>query len=152
SGGLYVDYPGVTVFSDEGRSFLERSARKYDLIEASLVDTWAASAAGAHALTENNLYTVEAFEDYFDHLTPDGVICFNRWFTEPPAEVLRLASIAREALARRGFKDAVDHVMVVRTDPFDALTPSLASLASVLVKATPFTSSEIAALTHYASE
>jgi spermidine synthase len=149
SGGLYAGLPGVTVVNDEGRSFLRHQSSQYDLIEASLIDTWAASAAGAYALTENNLYTVDAFEDDFAHLTPDGVLCFNRWFSEPPVEVLRLMGLAREALARRGVGNPEDHVMIVRTDPSDTLTQSL---ASILVKASPFSPVEVNTLAHYASQ
>ena len=58
---------------DDGRSFVRGSRDRYDIIQASLVDTWAATAAGAYTLTENTLYTVEAFNDYIDHLTDDGV-------------------------------------------------------------------------------
>jgi hypothetical protein len=152
SGGLYDGFPGVTVVTDDGRSFLRHGTKKYELIEASLVDTWAASAAGAYALTENNLYTVEAFEDYFARLTPDGVVCFNRWFTNPPVEALRVVSIAREALTRRGVTNPADHIMIVRTDPADTLTPSQASLGSVIVKLSPFSPAEIATLTRYASD
>jgi hypothetical protein len=152
SGGLYDGFPGVTVVTDDGRSFLRRGTTKYELIEASLVDTWAASAAGAYALTENNLYTVEAFEDYFARLTPDGVVCFNRWFADPPVEALRVVSIAREALTRHGVANPADHIMIVRTDGADTPTPSLASLGSVIVKLSPFSSEEIATLTRYASD
>ncbi|HSD66179.1 MAG TPA: hypothetical protein VLF95_05735, partial [Vicinamibacteria bacterium] len=65
SGRLY-EQPGVRLLVDEGRSFLRRSGESYDLIAATMVDTWAATAAGAFALSENNLYTVEAFADYLD--------------------------------------------------------------------------------------
>ena len=50
----------------------KQKENRYDVIQASLVDTWAATAAGAYTLTENTLYTVEAFNDYLDHLTDDG--------------------------------------------------------------------------------
>ncbi len=59
SAGLYLD-PHVDVVTDEGRSFIRRSAERYDMIQASLVDTWAATAAGAFALTENTLYTANS--------------------------------------------------------------------------------------------
>lgn len=149
SGGLFQDYPGVTIVNDEARSFLRRQTRRFELIEASVVDTWAASAAGAYALTENGLYTVEAFADYFDHLTPDGVVAFNRWFSDPPFDSLRLAHIARDALVRRGVQDPAAHVIAIRTDPVDTLLPSL---GSILVKVSPFLPSEIAALRRYAAE
>ena len=44
-----------------------------------LVDTWASTAAGAFALSENSLYTVDAFREYFEHLKPDGMIAVTRW-------------------------------------------------------------------------
>ena len=69
------------------------------MIQASLVDTWAATAAGAYTLTENTLYTVEAFNDYLDHLTDDGVLTITRWVVDG----LRLVSLAQEACAQRGW-------------------------------------------------
>ena len=57
---------------EDGRSFVRRSAEKYQVIQATLVDTWASTAAGAFALSENNLYTTDAFRDYLSHLTDDG--------------------------------------------------------------------------------
>jgi spermidine synthase len=79
NGGLYED-PRVHIVVDEGRSFVRRADTKYDMIQASLVDTWAATAAGAFALTENTLYTIEAFQDYFAHLTDRGVVTMTRFF------------------------------------------------------------------------
>ena len=149
SGGLYTGYPGVTVVNDEGRSFLRHGNERYDLIEASLVDTWAASAAGAYALTENNLYTVEAFEDYLDHLSDDGIVCFNRWFPQLPLESLRVVNLAREALRRRGVTNPAAHVMVVRTDSNETLS---SSLGSIMVKRSPFTAAEVAALRAFADD
>ena len=70
-----------------------------------MVDTWAATAAGAFALTENNLYTVEAFRDYLARLAPDGMLSLTRWYLEPPDQLLRLVSLARAALAELGIGD-----------------------------------------------
>src|SRR5256885_4912305 len=64
-----------------------------------LVDTWASTAAGAFALSENSLYTVEAFEEYFQHLKPDGMIAITRWEFKEPREALRVVSQAMEALS-----------------------------------------------------
>ena len=101
------------------------------MIQASLVDTWAATAAGAYTLTENSLYTVEAFDDYLDHLTDGGVLTITRWV----ADGLRLVSLAQEACARRGW-DAAGRLAIVRQD----------RVATFLLKKTPFTSEEIARL------
>ena len=82
---------------------MRRSAGRYDVIQASLVDTWAATAAGAYTLTENSLYTVEAFNDYLDHLTDDGVLTITRWVFDG----LRLVSLAQEACEARGWDAAI---------------------------------------------
>src|SRR3954470_16748575 len=127
SGGIYAN-PRVRIAVDDGRSFVRRPPDKYDVIQASLVDTWAATAAGAYTLTENTLYTVDAFNDYLDHLSDDGVLTITRWV----ADGLRLVSLAQEACARRGWP-AADRLAIVRQD----------RVATFLLKKTPFTAAEI---------
>ena len=149
TGGLYAGYPGVNIINDEGRNFVRHANAQYDLIQASLVDTWAASAAGAYALTENNLYTVEAFEDYLRHLTADGVITFSRWFAEPPVESLRVVTLAIDALQRQGVKDPAAHIFVVRTNQSETNLPSL---GTILVKKSPFTPEELGKLREWSAK
>jgi len=115
SHGLYLR-PEVRVVVEDGRSFVRRSNEKYQVLQATLVDTWASTAAGAFALSENNLYTSDAFYDYLNHLTDDGIMAFTRWGFEPPRESLRLVSLAMDALGRLGERDFARHVMVVRDD------------------------------------
>ena len=140
---LYVDHPGVTVSVEDGRSFVQHTDERFDLIQASLVDTWAASSAGAYALAENSLYTTDAFRDYFAKLTPDGMVSFSRWYADPPVEVMRLVVLAREALAEIGVTEPARHVAIVRTDSRMTRRPSL---GTVLIKRSPFTAAEIDAL------
>jgi spermidine synthase len=97
SGDVYGK-PEVEIFVDDGRNFIARSREHYDVIQASLVDTWAATAAGAFSLTENNLYTTEAFVEYLQHLKPDGVLTLSRWSPEG----IRVLSLARAASERMG--------------------------------------------------
>ena len=130
SGGVYDD-PAVHVHVEDGRSFVRRSPRRYDVIQASLVDTWAATAAGAYTLTENSLYTVESFGDYLDHLTDRGVLSISRWVFDG----LRLISLAQEACARRGL-DAAGHLAIFQHE----------GVATFLLKKTPFTAEERARL------
>ncbi len=66
------EIPEVHMHVSDGRSFVRNSRDQYDVVQMTLVDTWASTAAGAFALSENNLYTVEAFREYFEHLKPDG--------------------------------------------------------------------------------
>ena len=124
SGGIYAN-PRVRITVDDGRSFVRRTPERYDVIQASLVDTWAATAAGAYTLTENTLYTVDAFNDYLDHLTDDGVLTITRWV----ADGLRLVSLAQAACERRG--------LVGRRSPGDR--PPRSASRRFLLKKTPFT-------------
>ncbi len=148
TGGLYSGFPGVRIVNDEGRSFVRHSNQQYDLIQASLVDTWAASAAGAYALTENSLHTVEAFEDFMRHLTPDGLIAFSRWFPDPPEQALRMVAIGVEGMRREGVLNPAQHVFIVRTNPEETKLPSLASL---MFKRSPFTVEEMNKLREWAA-
>lgn len=113
SHNLYLR-PDVHIFVEDGRSFVRRSPDKYQVIQATLVDTWASTAAGAFALSENNLYTTDAFRDYLSHLTDDGLLTFTRWGFDPPRESLRLLSLAMSALNDLGERDPARHVIVGR--------------------------------------
>jgi hypothetical protein len=113
SRNLYLR-PDVRIYVEDGRSFVRRSTEKYQVLQATLVDTWASTAAGAFALSENNLYTTDAFRDYLTHLTDDGVAAFTRWGFEPPRESLRLISLAIEALGKLGEREPWRHVIVGR--------------------------------------
>jgi hypothetical protein len=108
--------PELRVFVADGRSFVRASAEKYQVLQETLVDTWASTAAGAFALSENNLYTVDAFRDYLDHLTDDGLMVFTRWGFEPPRESLRLVSLAIRTFRELGEAAPWKHVAVVRQD------------------------------------
>jgi spermidine synthase len=54
-------HPGVTIEVDEARSWFSRTTHSFDIIQMSLIDTWAATGAGAFTLSENGLYTVEGW-------------------------------------------------------------------------------------------
>jgi len=105
--------PGVRIHVGDGRSFIRSQREQYDVVQMTLVDTWASTAAGAFALSENGLYTVEAFREYFNHLKPDGMIAITRWEFSRPREALRVVSQAIEALHRQGVMDARWHFIVV---------------------------------------
>jgi spermidine synthase len=136
SGGLYAR-PEVAVHVEDGRSYVRRSPKRYDVIQASLVDTWAATAAGAYTLTENSLYTAEAFGEYLDHLTADGLLTMTRWVVDG----LRLVSLAQEAGARRGL-DAARHVAIVQHK----------TVMTFLFKRSPFSAAEVRKLERAAAE
>jgi hypothetical protein len=139
SRGLYLR-PDVHIHVEDGRAFVRRSSEKYQILQATLVDTWASTAAGAFALSENNLYTVDAFRDYLLHLTDDGIIAITRWGFDPPRESLRLLSLAREALRQIGENDPASHVIVGR----EGSTQGWGAKDTVLISRKPFTPEDVA--------
>ncbi len=138
SGSIYQQ-PNVRLVVDEGRSFIRNSKDRYDIIQATMVDTWAATAAGAFSLSENNLYTVEAFKDYVTHLTDDGVLTMTRWYFEPPDQLLRLITLSRTMMSELGISNPARHIMLVR----DARTGYDRTPATYIFKRSEFTDNEV---------
>jgi len=101
AGNLY-DHPLVETHLSEGRSFLARSTQRWDVIFLGFVDSWAAVASGGLSLSENYLYTTDAFRAYYEHLTPDGLVAIMRWSTDVPRLVANAVSVlGAEAAAQR---------------------------------------------------
>ena len=125
--------PGVALVNAEARSYINHSSDRYDLVQISLIDTWAATAAGGLTLTENRLYTVEAWGDFYRALKPGGLLSVSRWY-DPAGyrgEFYRLVAIAADALQRQGVAadELTHHVIAVNAGPIvtvitrpDALT------------------------------
>jgi spermidine synthase len=147
--GRYADYaqhlydrPEVHMHVTDGRSFLRSTPERFDVVQMTLVDTWASTAAGAFALSENNLYTVEAFREYFQHLKPDGMIAITRWEFQHPREALRAVAVAMDALHSLGVANPARHFIVVSDGALDEDGIPVVLLA----KKTPFTAQEEAAV------
>ena len=143
--------PEVRVFVEDARSFVRRSRERYGVIQATLVDTWASTAAGAYALSENNLYTVEAFREYLEHLTPDGLLAFTRWGVQPPRESLRVVSLAAAALEALGAADSPDHIAVVR-EGTDQQLAGWGALDHILVARRPWSARDLACLRRHIAQ
>jgi predicted membrane-bound spermidine synthase len=137
--------PEVHIVVEDGRSFVRRTREEYQVLQATLVDTWASTAAGAFALSENNLYTTEAFCEYLNHLSEDGLLVFTRWGFEPPRESLRLIALASAALRRLGETQPWRHVAVVREGSDEDLA-KWGATDTVLISRKPFSASDLARL------
>jgi hypothetical protein len=144
------DDPRVTLHHAEGRAFLRRSERRYDIIQLSGVDTYTALSSGAYTLSESYLYTVEAVKDLYAHLTDDGIANYSRFiltYTDEsgpkrPRETIRLAHIAATALRELGVEDPWRHIAVFVAD----------RAASTMIKRTPFLDEELAHLDAFAKK
>jgi len=136
SGDIY-HRPGVRAVAGEGRSFLTGTPDRYDMIQISLIDSWAATTAGAYALSENYLYTVEAYRLYWNRLTPHGVVSTSRWIGGMNRlETVRLAHLVREALTLEGIEHPEHHLMIVQGS----------TVATVLMMKDPITVDGLAAV------
>jgi hypothetical protein len=138
--------PAVKLVHDEARSYVARSSEQFGIIQASLIDTWAATSAGAYVLTENGLYTKEAWLTFLNHLTQDGILTMSRWYYETqPAETLRLTALATTSLIEMGVADPRQHIIIVRKR--DDSEEGQYSVATILVSKRPFTEGEVDRLT-----
>ena len=126
--------PGVYLHLAEGRSFIHRSEEKYDSVQLSLIDTWAATASGAHSLAEAYLYTVEAFQDYLSHLNDGGVLTVTRWYEIPPREPLKLCTTAMAALRNLGQNEPEKCIAVVGSQGTANVMISRTPLSTLTIK------------------
>jgi hypothetical protein len=109
-----ADHPAVTLVHDEARSYLTRVGPSYDVLQMSLIDTWAATGAGAMTLTENGLYTLEAWEVFLGTLKPGGLFSVSRWYDpRNVSETNRLVALGVAALLERGIARPSEHLALV---------------------------------------
>ncbi len=149
-GGLFR--PGAHPWSDrialvrsEGRSYARRCDDRFDIIQMSGVDSFTALSTGAYTLAESYLYTVEAVQEMYEHLEEGGYINYSRFvisYPKKPRETLRLANIARSALARSGVADPASQLCVLQGVRW----------ASTMIKRGAFTPAEVDALQRFAAE
>jgi len=141
-GGVYA-LPQVSLTQANARSELANSHARYDIIQMSMIDTWAATMAGQLVLTENTLYTQEAFDLFLSRLKDDGILSISRWYKRTDyGEVARVLALMSHALERNGAAHPADHVAVLYANGYLSH-----AVASCLMKRSPFTGEEIAALT-----
>src|SRR5215210_5645094 len=139
AGNVY-SHEFVKSYVDEGRSYITRSSDKYDIIYVPFVDTWASVSSGGLSVSENFLYTLEGFQQYYDHLTDRGKIVTVRWLIDAPrfvstyAKLLEQNGIPQDQLYR--------HLILVTSDSYTQ-DPSV---TMVIFSKSPFTDEEISFL------
>ncbi len=136
---LVAHRPDVRLVHDDGRSYLSRTHERFSVIQASLIDTWAATGAGAHALGENSLYTVEAFRTFLGRLAPSGIFTVSRWST---VETERLVALAEAALFADGVERPRDHIALL----------GAGLVSTILVGEAPLTPGDVATLRQIAAK
>jgi hypothetical protein len=136
AGNVY-SHEYVRSYVDEGRSFITRSSEKYDIVYVPFVDTWASVSSGGLSVSENFLYTLQGFQQYYDHLTDTGKIVTVRWLIDAP----RFISTYAKLLEQNGIpQDQLDrHLIMVTSDSYTQ-DPSV---TMVIFSKSPFTDKEI---------
>lgn len=138
---------GVSTVIGDGRSALAARDTLYDQIHLGFTDTFSANAAQGFALAENNLYTIEAFREYFAHLKPRGVLNVSRLYRLVGDEALRATVLMQAALESLGIERPREHMVVIRGTDF--LGPPT---GTVLARLEPFTAEELNLIRELAAE
>jgi spermidine synthase len=129
--------PNVRLFVDDARSWFASTPQKFDLIQMSMIDTWAATGAGAFSLSENGLYTLEGWRAFLGTLNHDGVFTVSRWYNPRDVdEAGRMIALATAAMLDAGAPDARPYLFVARAQ----------NLATLVLSKQPFTPSQLATL------
>lgn len=139
SGGIYQK---ARVEVSESRSFVGRTEDKYDIIQLTLAEGASVSSTGVYALTENYVYTIDAFGEYLRHLTDEGILSVTRWVLPPPREAPRIVALATEALERQGIENPGEHIAAIRS--WGTIT--------ILVKKSGFTQEDIESIEEFCRE
>lgn len=132
-----ADRPEVKLVHDEARSYFTRTDERFDVLQMSLIDTWAATGAGAFTLSENGLYTIEGWRVFMRVLKPRGIFSVSRWYSpERASETSRLLSLATASLLDLGVENPKQHLMLV----------TRLNTATLLVSPSPFSKADVDAV------
>ena len=126
--------PNLKLHVDDARSWFASSKEQFDLIQMSMIDTWAATGAGAFSLSENGLYTLEAWRTFLRRLSDHGVFTVSRWYSPSDLnETGRMIALATAATLNGGHDDARPHMLVARS----------AHVATLVLSKRPFTPEQV---------
>jgi hypothetical protein len=139
----FRDYAGlanraeVQLVADEARSYLTRHQEKFAVLQMSLIDTWASTAAGSFSLSENTLYTLESWKIFINHLKSDGIFTVSRWHgSKNLGETGRLVSLATASLLDAGVRDSSRHLALITSN----------DISTLLLGRSPFSNEDIHSL------
>lgn len=142
--GNLTSFDQVDLTLGDGRTFLARSDKLYDLVWFVAPDSYAANnaaSAGAFVLSESYLYTAEMIETTLEHLSDRGISVAQFGevsFADRPNRTARYVLTAREAFKKIGINDMSRHILIATsTDPLSG------GLSTIILKREPFTDAEV---------
>ena len=95
-----------------GRSYLDATAKRFSLIDLSLLGS---VPAGSFGFSEDYRFTVEAFETYLNHLSPEGMLSVNLFIIPPPRTELRILGTIAMASEELGISNLSNHIAAIRS-------------------------------------
>lgn len=129
--------PNLHLYVDDARSWFASTPERFDLIQMSMIDTWAATGAGAFSLSENGLYTLEGWRAFLHTLSDGGIFTVSRWYNPGDVnEAGRMVALATAALLDLGVSDARPHLFVAHAQ----------NIATLVLSKSPFTPEQLATL------
>lgn len=129
--------PGVTLHVDDARSWFAATGETFDLIQMSMIDTWASTGAGAFTLSENGLYTLEGWRAFTRRLSDHGVFTVSRWYNPyDVSESGRMIALGLATLMDAGVVEPRRHLFVATRE----------NVATLILARAPFTAPQLAAL------
>src|SRR5208283_675801 len=86
-----------------------------------------------------SLYTVEAWNTFFTHLSPHGVLTFSRWYSqETPDEIYRLTTLACAMLQQQGITAHRNHIVLVKK-----MNTAEKGVGTMIISKEPFSEKEL---------
>jgi hypothetical protein len=129
--------PGLKLTVDDARSWFAATDQTFDLIQMSMIDTWAATGAGAFTLSENGLYTLEGWRAFTRRLSDHGVFTVSRWYNPyDVSESGRMIALGLATLMDAGAADPRRHMFVATGE----------RVATMVLAKNPLTPAQLAAL------
>jgi len=126
--------PNLKLHVDDARSWFAGTHEKFDLVQMSMIDTWAATGAGAFSMSENGLYTLEGWRAFLNTINDNGIFTVSRWYSSSNVnETGRMIGLATAALLDSGVKDPRSHIFVANTG----------RIATLVLSKTPFTPEQL---------
>jgi hypothetical protein len=129
--------PNLKLHVDDARSWFASTKETFDLVQMSMIDTWAATGAGAFSLSENGLYTLEGWRAFLKPLNDHGIFTVSRWYAPDDVnETGRMIGLATGALLDAGVTDVRSHLFVARAE----------HIATLVLSKSPFTEKQLRTL------
>jgi len=115
SQNIYNYHPQMELDIASPREFIARDLSTYDLIQLDLIGSWGGVGGGIYATGEDYVYTIEAFQEYYERLKPNGILSASAWLSSPPRTFVKLLALAVETMDRSGGGDSSSSMVAIRS-------------------------------------